>query len=88
MTSLTARMPATLLLDQNLNLFPERRYRSLVPEHCRLLLGPQYALLRDEFTAAASELRRRSGDIGRILIFFGGTDPSGETLKSCRAVAR
>jgi len=76
-----------LLLDQNLNRSPEQRYRSLVPEHCCLLLGPQYALLREEFIVAASQLRRRSGDINRILIFFGGTDPTGETLKACRAVA-
>jgi len=76
-----------MLLDQNLNRSPEQRYRSLVPDHCRLLLGPQYALLRDEFTAAARELRPRSGHIERILVFFGGTDSSGETLKSCRAVA-
>jgi UDP-2,4-diacetamido-2,4,6-trideoxy-beta-L-altropyranose hydrolase len=76
-----------LLLDQNLNRSPAERYRSLVPEHCRLLLGPQYALLRDEFTAVAKEPRPRSGHVGRILIFFGGTDQSGETLKSCRAVA-
>lgn len=76
-----------LLLDQNLNRSPERRYQSLVPEHCQLLMGPRYALLRDEFAAAASEIRPRSGYVRRILIFFGGTDPSGETLKSCRTAA-
>lgn len=76
-----------VLLDQNLNWSPEERYRSLVPRHCRLLLGPQYALLRSEFTEAARKLRRRSGTIGRIFIYFGGIDPSGETLKACRAVA-
>jgi UDP-2,4-diacetamido-2,4,6-trideoxy-beta-L-altropyranose hydrolase len=76
-----------ILLDQNLNRSPEERYRSLVPQHSRFLLGPQYALLRREFTEAASERRRRSGNISRILIFFGGTDLSGETFKACRAVA-
>lgn len=75
-----------LLLDQNLNRSPAERYRSLVPEQTRLLLGPRYALLRDEFTVAARELRPRCGQVGRILIFFGGTDASGETLKACRAI--
>ena len=79
------RHACELLLDQNLNLAPEERYRSLVPEDCRLLFGPRYALLRDEFTS--QEPRTRSGRVERILIFFGGTDPSDETLKSCRAVA-
>lgn len=77
-----------LLLDQNLSLVPHERYRSWVPAGCRLLLGPRYALLRDEFSAAARQLRTRSGHVKRILIFFGGTDLTGETLKSCRAVAR
>jgi len=76
-----------MLLDQNLNWSPQERYQSLVPRDCRLLLGPQYALLREEFANMANGLRARSGHIGRILIFFGGTDPSGETLKACRAVA-
>jgi UDP-2,4-diacetamido-2,4,6-trideoxy-beta-L-altropyranose hydrolase len=76
-----------ILLDQNLNRSPKERYRSLVPPDCHLLLGPQYALLREEFANVASELRARSGHVGRILIFFGGTDSSGETLKACRAVA-
>jgi len=76
-----------ILLDQNLNRSPEERYRTLVPRDCCLLLGPRYALLREEFIQAASELRPRSGQLRRILIFFGGTDPSGETLKACRAVA-
>ena len=76
-----------LLLDQNLNDSPEARYRGLVPDSCDLMLGPTYALLRKEFAAAASVPRSRDGRIERILIFFGGTDASGETLKSCRAVA-
>ena len=76
-----------LLLDQNLNRSPPERYRSLVPEHSRLLLGPRYALLRAEFAAMAKGTRLRSGQVERLLIFFGGTDQSGETLKSCRAVA-
>jgi UDP-2,4-diacetamido-2,4,6-trideoxy-beta-L-altropyranose hydrolase len=76
-----------LLLDQNLNLASNDRYLSLVPEGCRRLLGPRYALLREEFVEEGRDLRTRSGQIARILVFFGGTDPSGETLKSCRAVA-
>lgn len=75
-----------LLLDQNLNRSPEQRYRPLVPAGCRLLLGPRYALLREEFSIAAQQLGSRSGNVARVLVFFGGTDPSGETMKTCRAL--
>ena len=36
-----------LLLDQNLYDDPDTRYAGIVPEHCQLLIGPRFALLRD-----------------------------------------
>jgi len=39
-----------VLLDQNLYHNVDRRYAGKVPEHCRTLLGPRYALLRDAFS--------------------------------------
>lgn len=38
-----------ILLDQNLYADMETRYIGKVPSHCQCLLGPRYALLRDEF---------------------------------------
>lgn len=75
-----------LLLDQNLQWNPNSRYRDLVPANCQTLLGPQYALLRPEFREARSKLRTRNGKVGRILVFFGGTDPSNETEKALEAI--
>ena len=37
-----------VLLDQNLGATHEKYY-GLVPNHCELLLGPKFALLRPEF---------------------------------------
>ncbi len=76
-----------LLLDQNLYQEMERRYDNLVPGDCRQLLGPRYALLRPEFTAARKCLRHRSGEIKRVLVFFGGLDPTNETVKALQALA-
>ena len=76
-----------VLLDQNLCQDIERRYDTLVPDRCRKLLGPRYALLREEFATARRALRQRSGQIRRILIFFGGVDAAGETVKSIEALA-
>lgn len=76
-----------ILLDQNLVLEMEARYRNRVPAACVQLLGPRYALLRPEFAAQRVLLTQRNGAIGRILICFGGSDPTDETAKALEAIA-
>jgi UDP-2,4-diacetamido-2,4,6-trideoxy-beta-L-altropyranose hydrolase len=75
-----------ILLDQNLYSNMEDRYSKLVPKECICLLGPQYALLRSEFLKIGKDIRKHDGDIRRILIFFGGSDPSNETGKALEAL--
>jgi len=75
-----------LLLDQNYYLNMNERYKSLVPEYCVQMVGPDYVLLRDEFLQIAVEPRERTGEINNILVFFGGTDPTGETIKTLEAI--
>ena len=75
-----------LLLDQNLYMDMESRYHDLVPQHCKQLLGPKYALLRPEFLSSRKNLRKRNGSIKRILIFMGGSDPTNETAKALEAI--
>lgn len=75
-----------LLLDQNLYENLETRYDGLVPTHCIKLLGPRYALLRQEFRNIRKNLRERNGKINRIFISFGGIDPTKETTKVLQAV--
>lgn len=76
-----------ILLDQNLYENMEVRYHNLVPEDCIRLLGPKFALLRPEFYAARKTLRQRDGRIGRVLVFFGGVDPTNETQKVLESLA-
>ncbi|MCS6809460.1 MAG: UDP-2,4-diacetamido-2,4,6-trideoxy-beta-L-altropyranose hydrolase [Bacteroidota bacterium] len=78
-----------VLLDQNLYDSPEARYEGRVPKDCLVLLGPTYALLRPEFREVRRRLGKRivrSGTVQRIVIFFGGSDPSNETSKAVRAL--
>ncbi|WP_180320625.1 UDP-2,4-diacetamido-2,4,6-trideoxy-beta-L-altropyranose hydrolase [Alkalihalobacterium alkalinitrilicum] len=75
-----------ILLDQNLYVNMESRYEGLLPESCIKLLGPKYALLRPEFQKVRKQLKTRDGKVRRILIFFGGTDPSNETMKALEAI--
>lgn len=71
-----------VLLDQNLHLDMESRYTGKVPRQCKLLLGPDYALLRDEFRKLHREIKPRNGSVGRVLIFFGGVDEDNYTGKA------
>lgn len=77
-----------MLLDQNLYMNMTQRYLSLVPGHCKLFLGPQHALLREEFYEAKKILRSRDGSISNIFVFYGGSDPTNETLKALRAIQK
>ena len=75
-----------LLLDQNYYHDIEQRYQGLVPEHCVTLLGPAYVLLRPEFADARQRLRGRNGTVQRIMVFFGGSDPTNQTQKAVEAL--
>jgi UDP-2,4-diacetamido-2,4,6-trideoxy-beta-L-altropyranose hydrolase len=63
-----------VLLDQNFYHDQAQRYLNKVPEHCRLLLGPSFALLRPEFKAMRDRVKVRAGKVNNILVFFGGVD--------------
>lgn len=73
-----------LLLDQNLCRGMENRYDALLPLGCRTFLGPSHALLRPEFRVAPQ--RRRDGQVRRLLVFLGGTDPDNVTAKVLAAL--
>jgi len=75
-----------LLLDQNLAEDSMRRYDSLVPASAVQLLGPRFALLRSEFWELERLRRPRDGTVDRVLVSFGGTDPTQETLKAVEAI--
>ena len=75
-----------LLLDQNLYADADTRYLSLVPERCQLLVGPRFALLREEFRVARASVTVRSGSIRRILVFFGGMDSADCTTSALDAL--
>lgn len=79
---------ADLLLDQNyFGEATERRYHGLVPETCRQLLGPRYALLGQEYSQLHPLVPART-ELRRVLVFFGGVDTTnltGRTIESLMA---
>lgn len=80
------RHDCDILLDQNFYLNKDVRYVGLVPEHCKMLLGPDHALLREEFYDVKKHLRKRDGTIKNILVFYGGSDLTNETEKAIKAL--
>ena len=81
------RHDCDLLLDQNFFINGEKRYDEMVPPSCTKLLGPKYALLRREFREARKNLRARSGEVKRVLVFFGGSDPDNITRLAIEALS-
>ena len=82
------RHDCDMLLDQNFYREMRHRYDGLIPPACKLLLGPSHALLREEFYEAREHLRERDGILRRILVFYGGSDATGETEKAIRALVQ
>ena len=76
-----------VLLDQNYYSDMQTRYHDKVPAHCRLLLGPKYALLRDEFRQLRQQVQPRAGLIKRVLVFFGGVDVDDYTGRAIEALS-
>jgi len=70
------------LLDQNFFLEPGSRYASRVPRAAELMLGPKFALLREEFGRERARLAERDGRLRRIFVCFGGFDAAGQTLRA------
>lgn len=82
---------ADILLDQNLLPAYQSRYQQLINEQTLTLLGPQYALLREEFYLLPPYIH----DVPRqghpapklsILVFFGGSDADNVTRKALQGI--
>ena len=74
-----------LLLDQNYT--SAERYLNLVPDCCRLILGPSFAMLRPEYSNFRAFQARRSAKVKRIFIYFGGSDSANVSFKAMEALS-
>lgn len=70
-----------LLLDQNLVEGYATRYDALVPNRCRTMLGPSYALLQPTYARLRNSTKPRAGAVKRIFVAFGGADATNLTGK-------
>jgi UDP-2,4-diacetamido-2,4,6-trideoxy-beta-L-altropyranose hydrolase len=77
--------PATIILNQNF--YPDRfdEYRK-TNSSARTFLGPEYAILGTEYQLQKMSPRKLT-DVNSVLVFFGGVDMIGETVKFLHAVS-
>ncbi len=76
--------PGDAILNQNPSA-THAQYED-VAERCRLLLGPQFALLRKDFRNRSRRKKTISNTIRHILVTMGGSDPSNTTAKVLEAL--
>ena len=77
-----------LIIDQNLHTQMNSLYNKSVPKNCVKLLGPDYAILRNQFIAQRKYARIRSLPIKNILVSFGGTDNENHTLHALTSLKK
>ena len=65
----------------------ENHYRYSLNYNSHLLLGPQYAILKPEFSKLRPHILRK-GNLRNILVFYGGSDPTRETFKVVRVLEK
>lgn len=73
-----------LLVNQNIYATP-KMYKGKTENGTKLLLGPDYALLKSEFKKYHSQ-SREFGRVKNILVTLGGVDPDNQTLKVLKAL--
>ena len=64
------------VLNHGIGALPQQ-YSTLVPDNCKLYVGAQYFLLRDEFKAQMSNITVSQRAKPRLLVTLGGGDPNG-----------
>ena len=74
-----------LLLDQNLIADYRNRYKNLLPKNCSTLLGPEFALLQNNYKKLHLSAPSRRGPVKRILVYFGATGKEKLTEKALLA---
>ena len=75
-----------LLIDQNYYRDLNQRYEKLIQNGTIALLGPKYAIIRAEFRKINKKAIKKNSQIKKILVSFGGSDPTNECKKALDAL--
>lgn len=75
-----------LLLNQNIIPASANNYSGKVPQNCRVITGPSYCLLDASYERLRKVTPPRHGKIKRIVLYFGGVDPTNQTKMVLQAL--
>ena len=75
-----------LLIDQNYYRDLNQRYEKLIQNGTIVLLGQKYAIIRPEFRKINKKAIKKNSQIKKILVSFGGSDPTNECKKAFDAL--
>ncbi len=68
-----------ILIDQNMYELQKEKYIKLISNKTKLLLGPSYAILHEDYKNFLGKTLPRSNDIKKVMLSFGGTDDKNVT---------
>lgn len=78
---------ADAVIDTNFHAEGKALYQDKVPENCEIYAGPEYAFFRKKFLDQAMQAKSNAWCPDRnVLVFFGGADFTGETLKMLKTL--
>ena len=77
-----------LLIDQNCSDRTVETFKRQVPETCKFLIGPKYALLNSVFAEIREVSVAQRTELKRIFVFCGGSDPNNLTKTVLDALGR
>ena len=72
-----------IFLNQNIS--ASGKIKKLLPKNCKLLLGPKYCLLNQNYKS--KKIIKTNSNIKRVLVFMGGSDMANLTAKILRILS-
>jgi UDP-2,4-diacetamido-2,4,6-trideoxy-beta-L-altropyranose hydrolase/UDP-4-amino-4,6-dideoxy-N-acetyl-beta-L-altrosamine N-acetyltransferase len=76
-----------ILLNHNVSA-EKKRYKKLVPKHCKIKCGKKYTLLRDEFYKAKKKSYKKDTNHTTIFIAMGGADTANLNIKILKVLQK
>jgi len=76
-----------LLIDQNYSDRTVETFKQQVPEKCKFLIGPKYAMLNSIFAKIREVSAAPRNDLKRVFVFCGGSDPKNLTKTVLEALS-
>jgi len=76
-----------ILLNHNVSA-EKQKYKTLVPQHCKLKCGKKYTLLRDEFYKEKKKKYKKSKKYKTVFIAMGGADTANLNIKILKVLEK